>query len=97
VVLTNKALVGKTLKELAALEFARGVFLRKLVRAGQPMPFTPETRVDRGDMMSIVGAKRDVERAAKELGYADWPTITTDMIFVGLGIFFWGTGGLADG
>jgi putative transport protein len=94
VVITNKALAGKTLRELAALEFARGVFLRKLLRLGEPMPFTSETRLDRGDVLSLVGAKRDVERAAKELGYADRPAITTDMIFVGLGIFFGGLVGL---
>jgi putative transport protein len=94
VVITNKALGGKTLRELTTLEFSRGVFLRKLVRAGQPMPFTPETQVDRGDVLSLVGAKRDVERAASALGYADRPTVMTDMIFVGLGIFLGGLVGL---
>jgi putative transport protein len=94
VVITNKAWAGKTLKELAAFEFARGVFLKKLVRAGEEIPFTAETRLDRGDLMTLVGAKHHVERAAKELGYADRPAITTDMIFVGLGIFFGGLVGL---
>ncbi len=94
VVITNKTLVGKTLSELAALEFARGVFLRKLVRLGQHMPFTFETGIDRGDVLSLIGAKPDVERAAKELGYPDRPTVTTDMIFVGLGIFLGGLVGL---
>lgn len=94
VVITNRALAGKTLKELAAMEFAHGVFLRKLMRVGELIPFTAETRVDRGDVLSLTGAKRDVERAAKELGYADRPAITTDMIFVGLGIFFGGLVGL---
>lgn len=94
VVVTKGAWAGKTLRELAASEISRGVFLRKLVRAGQPMPFTAEIRLDRGDLMSLIGAKHDVERAAKELGYADRPTISTDMIFVGLGIFFGGLVGL---
>ena len=94
VVVTNKALAGKTLQELAAFDFSRGVFLRKLMRLTEPMPFTTETRIDRGDVLSLVGAKRDVERAAKELGYADRPVISTDMIFVGLGIFFGGLVGL---
>jgi putative transport protein len=94
VVITNKAWAGKTIKELATYEFARGVFLRKLVRAGEQIPFTAETRLDRGDLMTLEGARHDVERAAKELGYADRPTITTDMIFVGLGIFFGGLVGL---
>ncbi len=94
VVITNKALAGKSFRELAALEFARGVFLRKHLRVGEPMPFTFETRVDRGDVLSLVGAKRDVERAAKELGYADRPTNATDMIFVGTGIVLGGLVGL---
>jgi putative transport protein len=94
VVITNKSLAGKTLRELGACEFARGVFLRKLQRAGEPMPFHPETRVDRGDVMSILGAKRDVERAAQELGYAERPTNATDMIFVGTGIVLGGLVGL---
>jgi putative transport protein len=89
-VITNKTLAGKTLAQLAANEFARGVFLRKLVRAGQEMPFTPGTTVDRGDVLTLVGAKRDVDRAAKELGYADRPTSMTDMVFVGVGIVLGG-------
>ena len=51
VVVTNRAVLGKTIGELAALEAARGVFLRQLTRVGQPMPFTGETRVDRGDVL----------------------------------------------
>ncbi|HEU5303012.1 MAG TPA: aspartate-alanine antiporter [Gemmatimonadales bacterium] len=94
VVITNKALAGKTLRELAAQDVARGVFLQKLVRVGQPMPFTSATRVDRGDVLRLVGARPDVERAAKLLGYADRPTVSTDMIFVGLGIFLGGLVGL---
>ena len=94
VVITNKAFVGKTLRELAALEFTRGVFLRKLVRLGQAMPFTFETRIDRGDVLNLIGARNDVERAAKEFGYADRPTVMTDMIFVGGGIFLGGLVGL---
>ena len=94
VVVTDRTMAGKTLKELAALESSRGVFLRKLVRIGQEMPFTLETRIDRGDVLSLIGAKPDVERAAKDLGYPDRPTVTTDMIFVGLGIFIGGLVGL---
>jgi putative transport protein len=93
-VVTNRAMAGKTLKELAVLESARGVFLRKLVRLGQDMPFTHATRLDRGDVLSLIGAKPDVERVAKVLGYPDRPTVTTDMIFVGFGIFIGGLVGL---
>ena len=94
VVITNKTHVGKTLVDLAAFEFARGVFLKKLTRTGEPMPFSPATQVERGDIMTLVGATRDVERAAKDLGYADRQTVMTDMIFVGLGIVLGGFLGL---
>src|SRR6266513_2509425 len=94
VVMTNKSLVGKTIVDLATMEIARGVFLKKLTRVGEPMPFSPATRVERGDIMTLVGATRDVERAAKELGYADRQTVMTDMIFVGLGIVLGGFIGL---
>ena len=93
VVLTNKALVDLTLGELAVLH-GRGVGLRKLVRAGQEIPFAHGTTLNRGDILQIVGPQRHVERAAEGLGYADRPTSATDMIFVGIGIVLGGLFGL---
>ena len=90
VVVTNKAVAGKTLKEIAESDIGRvhgrGVYLSSLLRGGHEMPFTDGTTVDRGDVLRIVGAKRNVERVAAELGYADRPTNATDMVFVGTGI-----------
>ena len=98
VVLTNKALVGKTLRELAESEpwrtQFRGVFVRKLMRAGQEMPVTPTMQVERGDLLGLLGAKGDVDRAVGVIGYADWPTTATDMVFVGTGIVLGGLVGL---
>jgi putative transport protein len=94
VVVTSKKVAGKSLRELAVTELARGVFLRKLTRVGEPMPYTLDTRVDRGDVLNLIGARVDVERAAQAIGYADRPTVTTDMVFVGLGIVLGGLVGL---
>jgi putative transport protein len=94
VVVTLRSFVGKTLVELARLESARGVFLRKLRRAGQEIPISTGTRIDRGDVLSLVGTRPEVERAVKELGYPDRPTTATDMIFVGTGIVIGGLVGL---
>ena len=58
------------------------------------MPFTPETTVERGDVLSVVGPTHCVEQAAKVIGYADRPAVSTDMIFVGTGIFWGGLVGL---
>jgi len=95
VVITNKSLEGKSIAELAVMDFARGVFLKKLTRTGQTMPFLPETRVERGDLVTLIGSEKDVERAAKSLGYPDRKTVMTDMIFVGAGIFLGGILGLS--
>jgi putative transport protein len=89
VVLTNKALAGKTLKEIAESEVGsllRGVFPRKILRAGQEMPIAAGTQVDRGDVFQIVGSKRNVERVAQLLGYADRVTDRTNVVLMALGI-----------
>jgi putative transport protein len=89
VVVTNKALAGKTLRELAEAGQGRdfrAVYLRKLTRAGREMPFAPGTKVDRGDVLQLAGPRAAVEAAAKRIGYADRITEKTDMLFMGLGI-----------
>ena len=89
IVVTNKEFVGKTLLEIRnsdAAQQVRGVFLRKLIRTGQEMPFNPGTKVDRGDVVQVVGPVQEVEKAAKRLGYADRATEKTDMVFMGLGV-----------
>ena len=98
VVATNKALVGKTLSEISKSEpwrtQFRGIFLRKVTRTGAEMPIALTTQIERGDLLSVMGAKRDVDRAVAVIGYADWPSSATDMIFVGMGIFIGGLVGL---
>jgi putative transport protein len=94
VVVTQQSVVGKDLLELARFEFARGVFLRKLTRAGHEIPIATITRIDRGDVLRLIGPKPEVERAAEKLGYADRPTTETDMVFVGTGIVLGGFVGL---
>ena len=89
VVVTNKAIAGKTLLELVEADRERelrGVYLRKLIRAGREMPFAPGTKIDRGDVLQLAGTKTAVERAAARIGYADRITEKTDMLFMGLGI-----------
>jgi putative transport protein len=89
VVVTKKDITGHTLKELADRENgerSRGVFLRKLTRGGIEMPFNPGTVIDQGDVLTIAGAHRAVERGIELIGYPDRATDKTDMSFMGLGI-----------
>jgi len=58
------------------------------------MPLTSQNRVDRGDVLRLNRPGAEVERAVKAFGYPDRPTTTTDMVFVGTGIFLGGLVGL---
>ena len=93
VVLTNSALVDRTLEDVAQ-QHGRGVALVKLVRGGEEIPFSASTTLNRGDLLRLTGPSRDVERAGEALGYIERPTATTDVVFVGLGTVLGGLFGL---
>ena len=84
VLVTNKEVDGKTLAELAQRPSARGVFLRKITRGATAtdIPILPSTKINRGDLLTIVGRTQDTAAATKLLGVADRPTDITDMAFV---------------
>ena len=92
-VVTRKDVAERTLAEIAE-KYGRGVALSKLVRGGEEIPFAPSTVINRGDLMTIAGAPRDVERTGKALGYVERPSSETDVVFVGVGIFVGGLVGL---
>ncbi len=95
VMVTNKAVIGKTMAELARLEYANGVFVRKIMRAGQELPISAMTRIDRGDLLRLIGTKpKSRTRGARKSGYPDRPTTATDMVFVGTGIVLGGLVGV---
>jgi putative transport protein len=85
VLVTNKAVDGKTIAELAEMPAARGVFLRKITRGATAtdIPILANTKVERGDLFTVVGRTQDTAAATKLLGVADRPTDVTDMAFVG--------------
>jgi putative transport protein len=88
VLVTNKAVDGKTLVDLVAMPETRGVFLRKIVRGATAtvIPILPTTTIQRGDLFTVAGRTEDVNKAVKLLGVADRATDVTDMAFVGAAI-----------
>lgn len=81
----NKEVVGKTLGELSRSKLVHGVFLRRATRQGHEIPVTRDTVVHKCDVLQFIGAKDDIERAVKFLGYAERPTIITDLATVAIG------------
>ncbi len=88
VLVSNQALHGRTLAEIADRvgDSARGVFLRDLTRRGQEVPLTPDTVIYVGDVMTLVGATHDVERAAAKVGQVLRYGDRTDVAFLATGI-----------
>ena len=86
VLVSSRAMDGKTLVDLAKMPETRGVFLRKIVRGATAtvIPILPNTTIQRGDVFTIAGRTQDTAKAVKLLGVADRPIDATDMAFVGL-------------
>jgi putative transport protein len=85
VYVTSKAVDGKTLLDLASQPSARGVFLRRIVRGATAtvLPILPGTKIQRGDILTIVGRQQDTSAAVKMLGVADRPSDVADVAFIG--------------
>ena len=86
VVVTHAELEGRTLADLAHEEFARSVYLRRISRAGTQVPMFPATRLNRGDVLTLVGPARRIADAVTHIGVADRATDVTDMVLVAFGI-----------
>ena len=87
VVVTNKNAHGKTLAALAAdRNLARGVYLQSVQRGEVMLPARPWTVVERGDILQIIGAPDDVERAGRHIGFVEKDLAKTDLAFLAGGI-----------
>jgi putative transport protein len=103
VYVTSKEVEGKTLAELARMTAARSVFVRKIVRGATAtaIPILPNTKLERGDIVTVVGRTQDTTAAAKMLGVPDRPTDVADVAFIGgaitigalVGALVWKVGG----
>jgi putative transport protein len=104
VYVTSKEIDGKTLTELAQRPTARGVFLRKITRGAvaTSIPILPNTKIYRGDILTLVGRTQDTSAAAKDLGVPDRPSDVADVAFIGgavtlgalAGALVWKVGGV---
>lgn len=90
VMIHKKPYANRKLEFIRKQPFMHGVSARRIKRAGIDIPVFAQTVVDSGDTLELVGLKKEVETAAKQLGYIDRPTNATDMVFVGIGILIGG-------
>ncbi|HTS20228.1 MAG TPA: aspartate-alanine antiporter [Casimicrobiaceae bacterium] len=96
-VITDKALGGVTVRELTGHlgpESLRGVGVRKITRGGAELPLTAETRLARGDVITLAGMPEAVAHVAATIGYADRPTNATEVALVAAAVFLGGLIGI---
>lgn len=87
VTISSKSCDGITVDQLRAMPEMTGVAISHISSAGQTIPVFAQTKIYRGDIVTLAGLQREVDTAIKAIGYPDRPTNVTDMVFVGLGIF----------
>ncbi len=87
-VVTNRALVDRPLAELRRQLPAggAGVHARKITRQGHDVPVLPNTRLQRGDVVELLGTREAIERLEPLVGVADRPTEKTPLVTMGLTI-----------
>lgn len=90
ILVAKKNIAGMKVSELRTQPYMHGIFIRSIKAADIDVPVMPDTVLERGDVLELVGLKKEVDKAAGEIGYADRPTEKTDMTFVGLGIVIGG-------
>ena len=84
VVVTSRNVSGRTIGELAQDPRARGVYLESLQRGTVMLPREAGTELARGDILRLMGAPDDVERASAHIGFVERDLSKTDLtILVG--------------
>ena len=87
VMVASKNVDGITIEKLRTMPEMKGVVVSKITRVGAIIPVLTQTTIQGGDVLTLMGTKKEVDTAAKAIGYADRPSKVTDMVFVGFGIF----------
>lgn len=86
VVVTSRDVHGLTLGALAHDSRFRGVYLESLHRGAATMPRAAWVRLERGDVLHLIGEPAAVERAGHYIGFVEPDVSKTDMTFLAGGV-----------
>jgi putative transport protein len=80
ILVTNKEIVGKELKELRNTPLAGTIALHHIDRAGETIPMGLNTKLERFDVLFVGGVKASIDKAAEMLGRIARPSTSTDLL-----------------
>lgn len=86
IVVTHKDAIGRALKEFSHSPIAGQVQLVRMERGGAPLPVGLETRLQRMDILHLVGLRSAIDKATALLGKAARPSTATDLLTLSLGM-----------
>lgn len=84
--MTNTAVVGRTVEQLRRTRRAREIFLKRVTRGGQSIPFGSDTVLHAGDELRVQGPLPLLEQGIRYVGFPERTDPKTDMVTVALGI-----------
>jgi putative transport protein len=86
ILITNKDVVGKELREFRNSEIAGHIQLGRIDRGGAPIPIALDTKLQRMDVLTVAGIKGAVEEAGHMLGRIARPSTATDLLTLSVGM-----------
>jgi putative transport protein len=86
ILVTNKEVIGKAFKEYRDSELAGQLQVVKLERGGMPFPATPDTTLQRMDVVFVAGLKDAVSKVGDLFGRIARPSSATDLLTLAVGM-----------
>lgn len=86
ILVTEKSVEGKPLKEFRHEDFAGQLQVIRLERGGVPIPVGADTTLRRLDVLFVAGLKSAVEKVATVLGKVARPSTATDLLTLSVGM-----------
>ena len=86
ILVTNKEVIGKPLKDFRDEEFAGQIALARMERGGNPYPAGLETKLQRMDVLHVAGLKGAVSKAGALFGRIARPSTATDLLTLAIGM-----------
>jgi putative transport protein len=86
ILVTEKSVVGKELKEFRHEDFAGQLQVVRMERGGVPYLVGPETKLQRFDVLFVAGLKSAVNKVADALGRVARPSTATDLLTLSVGM-----------
>ena len=80
ILVTEKSVVGKELKEFRHEDFAGQLQVYRMERGGAPFPVGAETKLQRFDVIFVAGLRSAVEKVGAVLGRVARPSTGTDLL-----------------